>query len=196
MSIHWLEINFKGLQIDLPQNFNHANTEFIMTLTFVWKFCIIFSISLLEKFRVSKRFSVVKWSLRGSSILLFIKEHCFSKKKLKSSYFFLKSVTYSFPWKKGGTSGIFLLFKNVFNSAQCKLLCFFVFELIYKLFGNNNLVWKLQFRYVGLLVEVSLSLSIVFCYCFYYFDSFYRHCFSLVWDIFCKPKGVVAINGY
>ena len=56
---------------------------------------------------------------------------------------------------------------------------FFVFELIYKLFGNNNLVWKLQFCYVGHLVEVSLSLSIVFYYC-----------------LFCKPRGVVVINGY
>ena len=54
----------------------------------------------------------------SSSLLLLIKEHCFAKKELKSSAFFLKSVTYSFPWKRGGMSGIFLLFKNLFNNAQ------------------------------------------------------------------------------
>ena len=42
------------------------------------------------------------------------------------------------------------------------LLHFSVYESIYKLFGNNNLIWKLQFRYVGLLVEVSVSLSITY----------------------------------
>ena len=59
------------------------------------------------------------------------------------------------------------------------LLHFSVYELIYKLFGNNSLIWKLQFRCVGLLVEVSVSLSIVCYYCFYYFGSFYKHRFSL-----------------
>ena len=35
-----------------------------------------------------------------------------------------------------------------------KLLYFSVYELIYMLIGNDNLIWKLQFRHVGLLVEV------------------------------------------
>ena len=39
------------------------------------------------------------------------------------------------------------------------------------------MIWKLQFRYAGLLVEVSVSLSIACYYSFYYFDSFYEHCF-------------------
>ena len=39
-----------------------------------------------------------------------------------------------------------------------KLQYFAVYELICKLFGNNNLIWKLQFRYVALLVKVSVSL--------------------------------------
>ena len=59
------------------------------------------------------------------------------------------------------------------------LLHFSVYESIYKLFGNNNLIWKLQFRYVGLLVEVSVSLSIVCYCCFYHCGSFYKHRFSL-----------------
>ena len=62
-----------------------------------------------------------------------------------------------------------------------KLLYFFVYELIYMLFGNNNFVWKFQLRYVGLLVELSISSSNVYCCCFYCFDSFYKHCFSLGW---------------
>ena len=53
-----------------------------------------------------------------------------------------------------------------------KLLYFTVYELIYTLFGNNNLIWKLQFRYVGLLVEVSIFSSIACYYCFYFFCFF------------------------
>ena len=36
---------------------------------------------------------------------------------------------------------------------------------MYMLFGNNNLVWKLQLRYVGLLVGFSVSSSNVYCCC-------------------------------
>ena len=50
------------------------------------------------------------------------------------------------------------------------------------LFGNNNLVWKLQLRYVGLLVELSIPSNNVCCCCFYYFYSFYKHCFFLDQD--------------
>ena len=119
VSIHWLKISFKGLQSDLPLIFIIR----IMILTWPWalfesKFCIIFSISLSEKVRVSKQFSVVKWRLRGSSLLLLIKEHCLAKKELKNSAIFLNSVRYSFQWKRGGMSGIFLLFKILFDNAQ------------------------------------------------------------------------------
>ena len=72
---------------------------------------------------------------------------------------------------------------------------FFVYELIYMLFRNNNLVWKLQLHHLGLLVELSISSSNVYCCCFYYFDSFYKHCFSLGWFFFCKPRGFFIING-
>ena len=115
VSIHWLKIRCKGLQIDLPQ----ILVTRILILSWPWalfgsKFYLIFSISLSEKFTVSKGFSVVKWRLRGSSILSLIKEHCFAMKELKSSDFFLKSVACSFPWKRGGLSGTFLLFKKAF----------------------------------------------------------------------------------
>ena len=119
MSMHWLKISCRGLQIDLPQIF----VMWILILSWPWalfgsKFCIIFSISLLEKCKVFKRFSVVQWRLEGSSLLLLSKEHCFAKKELESSAFFLKSVTYSFPWKRGGMRAIFLLLKIPFNNVQ------------------------------------------------------------------------------
>ena len=71
-------------------------------------------------------------------------------------------------------------FLIIFN----KLLYFFVYELIYMLFENNKFSWKLQLRYVGLLVELSIFSSNVYCCCFYSFDSFYQHCFSLGWYIY------------
>ena len=60
-----------------------------------------------------------------------------------------------------------------------KLLYFSVYELVNLSFWNNNLICTLQFRDVGFLVEISISSSIVCYYCFYYFDSFYKLCFSL-----------------
>ena len=42
----------------------------------------------------------------------------FYKDEIKSPVFFFKSVTYSFPWKRGTMSGIFLLFKKIFTNAQ------------------------------------------------------------------------------
>ena len=92
----------------------------------------------------------------------------------------MKSSKYSFPWKSSLIRGIFLLLKNFLIIAS-KLLTFLLYELIYMLFGKNKLVWKLQFRYIGLLVEISVS-PVFYCY-FYYFDSFHKHCFSLGWDL-------------
>ena len=48
------------------------------------------------------------------------------------------------------------------------------------LLGSNNLF---QFRYVDLLVEISISSYIVCYYCFYYFDG-YRNFFFLLDEIF------------
>ena len=92
----------------------------------------------------------------------------------------------------------FFYYSKTFLTVPNKLLNFSVYELICMLFGNNNLIWKLQFRYAGLPVEVSISLGIACYCCFYYFHSFYQHCFSLGLDFlfFCKPRGVAVINGY
>ena len=113
-----------------------------MDLGFV--FCIIFSISLLEKFRVSKSFSVVKWRLRGSSLLLLFKEHCFAKKKLKSLSF---------------------CYSKTFLIMPKKLLYFSGYELIYKLFENktrqlnNSRVKNIVFRFCFFLVASNLFLN-------------------------------------
>ena len=58
--------------------------------------------------------------------------------------------------------GIFL-YSKTFLIMSNKLWNIFVYVLIYMLFGNNNLLWELHFRYVGLLEEISVSLGIV-CY--------------------------------
>ena len=49
----------------------------------------------------------------------------FCKVEIKSPVFFFKSVTYSFPWKRGTMSGIFLLFKKIFTNAQEAIVFFF-----------------------------------------------------------------------
>ena len=68
------------------------------------------------------------------------------------------------------------------------------------LFGSNNFVWKLQLRYIGLLAELSISSSNVYCCCFYCFDSFYKHCFSVgfffFFFFFVDQGGVFIINGH
>ena len=46
------------------------------------------------------------------------REHWFTKKWLNNLAFSLKSVMNFFSWKRGGTQGTFLLFKNVFNMDQ------------------------------------------------------------------------------
>ena len=104
----------------------------------------------------------------------------------------MKSSKYSFPWKSSLIRGIFLLLKNFLIIAS-KLLTFLLYELIYMLFGKNKLVWKLQFRYIGLLVEISVS-PVFYCY-FYYFDSFHKHCFSLGCD-FDSLGGCLMVTAY
>ena len=47
--------------------------------------------------------------LDGKELSLFISEHCFAKKELKMSAFFLKSVTSLLSWNSDGIHGIFLL---------------------------------------------------------------------------------------
>ena len=45
-------------------------------------------------------------------------------------------------------------------------------------------------------ILLSISRSIVCYCCFYHFDRFYKHYFSLGWEFlfFCKPRGVFVIN--
>ena len=108
VSKHRLKIIFRGLQIELLQSFS------ILMLIWSWpwallgsKFWINFSISSSEKVTDDKRLCVKYSSLLGSSLLLFIREHWSAKKELKSSAFFLKSITNSFLWYSGGMIDIF-----------------------------------------------------------------------------------------
>ena len=137
--------------------------ELYMGLSFV--FCLIFSISLLEKFRVSKRFSVVKWRLRGSSLLLLFKEHCFAKKKLKSLTFFSWNLLHTHFRGKEVEWVVYFYYSKTFLIMSNKLLYFSVYELIYKLFENktrqlnNSCVKNIVFRFWFFLVASNLFLN-------------------------------------
>ena len=107
---HWLY---------LPLSFNMR----MLNMSWPWallgsSFLINVAISSLVKVTVEIDLSVFLQILEGSSLELFIIEHCLAKKQLNNSAFFLKSVTYLFWWKRGGIQGILLLFKNNFNIDQ------------------------------------------------------------------------------
>ena len=109
-------IKSKGLQIDLLHSFN------IQMLNMPWpwallgpRFWINVAILSLVKVTVDIDFSGFLQRMKGSSLELFIIEHCLAKKQLNSCAFFLKSVTYLFQWKRGGIQLIVLLFNNDFN---------------------------------------------------------------------------------
>ena len=116
--------------------------------------------------------------MRGISLLLLIKEHYFAKKELKVQFFSWNLLITYFRGKEVEWV-IPFYYPNTFLIMPNKLLYFSVYELVNLSFWNNNLICTLQFRDVGFLVEISISSSIVCYYCFYYFDSFYKLCFSL-----------------
>ena len=51
----------------------------------------------------------------GTLLLLINDRHCLEKWELKISTFCLKSVISLLSWEIGGITGVFLLFKNVFQ---------------------------------------------------------------------------------
>ena len=71
----------------------------------------------------------------GILLLLITGVHCLEQWELKISAFCLKSVINLLLWKIGGITGIFLLFKNVFNMYQ------YVLGLV---LGSNNLFATFQ----------------------------------------------------
>ena len=131
----------------------------------------------------------------------------FRKERIKNFSFFLE-ICY-IPRKRGRMKShyhgkeveweVSFYYWKTFLTMSNKLLYFFVYELIYMLFGSNNFVWKLQLRYIGLLAELSVSSSNVYCCCFYSFDSFYKHCFSVGFFFFFVDQGeslsATGING-
>ena len=101
-------IKSSGLQIDLPYSF------YIRMRNMLWpwallgsRFWINVSISSLVNATVEIDLCVFSEILDGSSLELFIIEHCLAKKQLNNSAFFLKSVTHLFWWKRGDMQGIF-----------------------------------------------------------------------------------------
>ena len=113
--------------------------------------------------------------MKGISLLLL--EHYFAKKKLKSSSFLKNLLQIRFRGKEVEWVVPFCYWKT-FLIMPSESLCFSERETILMLFRNYNLTYKLQFRYVGLLVELSIFSNIACYYCFYYLDSFYKQCFS------------------
>ena len=114
-----------GLQIEVVQNFSIL----ILIWSCPWallgsKFWIIFAMSFLEKVIDDKRLCVKYSSLLGGSLLLLIREHWSAKKELKSSAFFLKSITNSFLWYSGGMIGIFYHSERFFSKDQYGLELF------------------------------------------------------------------------
>ena len=112
-------INQAVLHMDLPHSFNMR----LHNMSWPWAllgsmFWINVAISSIVKVTVEIDLSVFLQRLKGSSLELFIMEHCLAKKQLNNSVFFLKPVTYLFWWKRGGIQRIFLLFNNDFNIDQ------------------------------------------------------------------------------
>ena len=103
---------------------SHSFNMLILSILWSWdlfgsKFLITFSMSSISKAMKDKD----SFDFRGHSdgiLLLLIKGvHCLENSELKISAFCLKSVINLLSWKKiGGITGIFLLFKNVFNTNQ------------------------------------------------------------------------------
>ena len=88
-------IKSSGLQIDLPHSFNIR----MLNMSWPWallgsRFWINVAISSLVKVTVEIDLSVFSQILEGSSLELFIAEHCLAKKQLNDSALFLKSVTF------------------------------------------------------------------------------------------------------
>ena len=71
-------------------------------------------------YAICRKQSLARFLVRteGSSLVLLTKEHCFAKKSLKNSAFSLKYMLNLSLCNRGGTQGIFLLFKKVFNIYQ------------------------------------------------------------------------------
>ena len=108
VSKHRWKIIPRGLQIEVLQSFS------ILILTWSCarvllgsKFWIILAMPSVEKISNDKRLCIKYSSLLGSSLLLIIRQHWSAKKGLKSSAFFLKSVTKSFLRYSSGMIGIF-----------------------------------------------------------------------------------------
>ena len=82
------------------------------------RFWINVAISSLVKVTVEIDLSVFSQILEGSSLELFIVEHCLAKKAVKRFCLVFKISYVLFWWRRGGMQWFFLLFNNDFNIDQ------------------------------------------------------------------------------
>ena len=118
-SRHWLKIISRGLQIERLHTFN------LRLPVLPWPCALLGSrlwipsaILSWEKVTHDRRLSIKYVISDGSFLLLLIKEGCVGKWKLKSSAFYLKSVTNLFSWSKGWIRGIFCCLKVALAGAN------------------------------------------------------------------------------
>ena len=102
---------------------SHILSICILILSWPWALFelglkLIFSILSALKLIVRNLSSVTYLEFVGRLLQFFNKEHWLQKKELKSSAFSLKSVIKGLLWNNGGISGIFLLFRKIFNKDQ------------------------------------------------------------------------------
>ena len=105
------------------------------------------AISLVVKVTAKIDLSAFLQRLKGSSLELFIMEHCLAKKKLNNSIFFLKSVTYLFWWKRRYTRNFFVVSRRFqyWPVGFCTLsasLVFSKFARLLLLCKQSSITWS------------------------------------------------------
>ena len=94
-----------------------------------------------------------------------IKELCFAKKELKSSAFFMKSVTYSFPWKRGGMSSKAFLTIRTFDPFSMRKGSYNR-HLLHKSYGFFVLKLVALLVYLLYLMSYRIYWLVKFCFIF------------------------------
>ena len=114
VSIHYLNIISRSLYMEEPQIFNMR-----MPMLSWNKLYLDLSFESFQLCRLDENLQKISdcqsnnENVKGVCCCFFIKEHCFAKRSaLKSSSFYLKSITNLFSWKNGGIRGIFYCLKN------------------------------------------------------------------------------------
>ena len=128
LSVFYTILKYKSscLQVDLPHGFN----MWMLNMSWPWAVLGLRFWITSESNCWNRLLSVFLQRFKGSSLELFIREHCLAERQLNNSAFFLKSARYLFWWNKGGIRWIFLLFNNVsiLTSTFLQFVCFLGFQ--------------------------------------------------------------------